>query len=133
MVKKTSPTAKVKTAGLDEIVGEQAYAVWLDMLKRLVPEGRTHRLAPTIAAMLQYATVLATEKYGDEPEKDSVAAILLSAYDDNDEEIILPIVQRLFKDARVEYERVSRGGEHYSVAEEAAHQYLGWFNMPWED
>jgi hypothetical protein len=33
---------------LKTIVGQETYGVWVDMLRRLVPEGRTHRLAPMI-------------------------------------------------------------------------------------
>ena len=39
---------------LKTVVGQETYDVWVDMLRRLVPEGRTHRLAPMIAGMLQY-------------------------------------------------------------------------------
>ncbi|MBK7920314.1 MAG: hypothetical protein IPJ94_29495 [Chloroflexi bacterium] len=31
------------------------------MLRRRVPDGRTHRLAPLVAGMLQYATLLAND------------------------------------------------------------------------
>ncbi len=58
---------------LKEIVGDKVYSVWVDMLRRLVPEGRTHRLAPTIAAMLQYALEVADEKYGSDPQEGSLA------------------------------------------------------------
>src|SRR5437773_1747408 len=105
--------------GLKVVVSEQVYSVWLDMLRRLVPEGRTHRLAPTIAAMLQYATDIASEKYGDDVEEGSVASRLRAAYDSNDEELLLPFVQKLFDDAGVQYKRRSKAGVDYSVAEEA--------------
>lgn len=121
---------------LDQVVGEQVYSVWIDMLRRLVPEGRTHRLAPTIAAMLQYAAVLAFEKYGSDPDKATVAHILVSSDEtgyDEAQEALLPVVRRLFKDAGVKYERTSASGGKYSVAEEAVREYINWFNMPWED
>ena len=44
----------------------------------------------------------------------------------------MPLVRRLFKDAGVEYERVSKSGEHYSVAEEAIREYVNWFEYPWD-
>ena len=106
------------------------------MLRRLVPEGRTHRLAPMIAGMLQYATAIATEKYGDDAEEGSVAAKLFAAYDEGPEaaeENLMPILRKLFKDAGVEYERIAKSGEHYSVAEEAIREFWSWFNYPWED
>jgi hypothetical protein len=40
---------------LQAVVGKAAYAVWVDMLRELVPDGRTHRLPVVIAAMRQYA------------------------------------------------------------------------------
>ncbi len=118
--------------GLQEIVGEQTYNNWLDMLRRLVPEGRTHRLAPMIAGMLQYATVIAEDKHADQVTEGSIARKLISALDECDQKGVLPIVESLFKDAHVEYERVSRSGQRYSVAVEAAEDFLRWFNMPWE-
>ena len=33
------------TATLESVVGSSTYNVWVDMLKRLVPGSRTHRLA----------------------------------------------------------------------------------------
>jgi hypothetical protein len=115
-------------------VGNQVYDVWLDMLRRLVPEGRTHRLAPTIAAMLQFAAYAASEK--GEPAEGTIGAVLHSADDagyEEGEEMLLPIVQRLFKDAGVEYERQSARGERYSIAEEAAREYISWFNYSWDE
>lgn len=86
--------------------------------------------------MLQYAAVVALEKYGDDLEEGTVAHTLIRA-DETDleeaEEMLLPIVKRLFKDAGVEYARTSASGERYSVAEAAAREYVNWFNMPWED
>jgi hypothetical protein len=35
------------------VVGTKAYNVWLDMLRCLVPHGRTHRLSVLVAGMLQ--------------------------------------------------------------------------------
>ena len=46
---------------LQAVVGQLKYATWVDMLRRLVPDGRTHRLAPLVAGMLQYATLLAND------------------------------------------------------------------------
>ena len=36
------------------------------MLATLVPDGRTHRIAPLVAAMLQYALAMADEKRDDD-------------------------------------------------------------------
>ncbi len=126
---------KIKADRLEQLVGEQVYSVWVDMLRRLVPDGRTHRLAPTIAAMLQYAVLIGLEKEGKRPEKGSVTWRLLQADemgDDKAEELLLPLLKKLFKDAGVEYKRTSASGEDYSVASEAVREYVEWFNMPWE-
>lgn len=50
-----------KNQSLQAVVGAQTYATWVDMLRRLVPDGRTHRLAPLVAGMRQYATLVAIE------------------------------------------------------------------------
>lgn len=121
-----------KRGSLEEIVGDQTYAVWIDMLQRLVPEGRTHRLAPMIAGMLHYATVIASEKYGDDPEEGSLAEKLLMAYEEGSEETLLPIIKRVFKDAGVESERVSKAGDHYSIADETVHEFLYWYEYSWD-
>ena len=121
---------------LKAIVGEKIYSVWVDMLRHLVPEGRTHRLAPTIAAMLQYASRISYEKYGDKSEEGTAAYALYYSDEvsyEEGKELLLPVVERLLEDATVEYERTSSKGEHYSIAEEAIREHLNWYNMPWED
>ncbi len=126
---------KSEEAQLEQLVGEQVYAVWIDMLRRLVPDGRTHRLAPTIAAMLQYAAVIALEKQDKRPKKGSAAYCLIEADEmgpDEAEELLMPLVSKLFKDARVKYARTSASGEDYSIATETIREYVEWFNMPWE-
>ena len=52
---RSNPTIKT-------VVGAKVYAVWLEMLRRLVPYGRTHRLSVLIASMLQVAVEIANEK-----------------------------------------------------------------------
>ena len=61
---------------LQTIVGQDTYNVWKKMLLELVPDGRTHRLAPMAAGMLQYAAAIAYERYGDSPEEGSAADIM---------------------------------------------------------
>ncbi len=53
-----------RAPSLKDVVGQPTYDVWVDMLRRLVPDGRPHRLAPMIAGMLQYAYLVASEEYG---------------------------------------------------------------------
>jgi len=64
---------------LKPIVGEKTYSVWLEMLKQLVPQGRTHRLSVVIAGMLQYASQVAQKKSDNHPKEGSVEASLLFA------------------------------------------------------
>ena len=120
---------------LKTIVGEEMYAVWTEMLRSLVPEGRTHRLAPMVAGMVQYAATIAYEKYGDEPEEGSAAHTLLVASEacgPQEAEGLLGLVKRLFSDAEVEYERVDHRGDGYSVAESTIYEFIHWYDMPWE-
>ena len=62
--KAKTPTTRQKKAAtapspLREIVGEDVYDVWVAMLKKLVPDGRTHRLSVLVASMLAYASDVA--------------------------------------------------------------------------
>ena len=121
---------------LQEIVGKETHTVWVEMLRQLVPEGRTHRLAPLVAGMLQYASTLAYEKYGDNPEEGSAAQILLEAseaYDPEEAlELLSELVQGLFEDAGVKFRRTSSRGDDYSIAESAIYEFIHWHDMPWE-
>ena len=121
---------------LKEIVGDKVYSVWVDMLHRLVPDGRTHRLAPTIASMLQYASEVAYEKYNSDLEEGCAAYSLyiVSEGADYDEavDLLLPIVERLLKDSQVKSKRKSTGGIEYSIAEATIQEFVNWYSMPWE-
>lgn len=129
--------AKKEQDSLKEIVGEKVYSVWLDMLRRLVPDGRTHRLAIAIASMLQYASEIVYEKYGDDAKEGSAAYSLLTVSEilDYDESVnlLLPIIEKLFKDAEMKCKRVNRRSEEYSIAENVVREYINWHNMPWEN
>jgi len=120
---------------IKDVVGSKNYSVWLEMLKRLVPHGRTHRLSVVIACMLQVAYEIAQEK----EESNAKARQLCSIYEracEHDEgngvDPLLKITEQLFKDAGVGFKRVNRKGQGYSIAEEAVHQFLNWDAMPWE-
>jgi hypothetical protein len=121
---------------LEEIVGKETYTVWVEMLRQLVPEGRTHRLAPLVAAMLQYASTLAYEKYGGNPEEGSTAQLLLEAseaYDPEEAlELLSELVQGLFEAAGVKFRRTSSRGDDYSIADSAVYEFIHWYDMPWE-
>jgi len=64
---------------LQEVVGAKVYGVWMDMLKRLVPSGRTHRLSVVVASMLQYAQDLAHKKAESNSKAKQLSAIFEEA------------------------------------------------------
>jgi len=127
-----SPKSK---RSLQDVVGKETYAVWVDMLRELVPDGRTHRLSVLLAGMLQYALAIAERLDEDELEEDSVALSLISANEMGPDEIKDELhdgVKRLFKDAGVTFDRVSKRGEPYSVADEAYNEFVIWYDYPWD-
>ena len=121
---------------LQDVVGKEIYSVWVEMLRALVPGGRTHRLSVVIAGMLQYALEKAAKIKHRNEEEHSVAMSLIDAddagYPDGIKELIHDVVDRLFKDAGVAYERVSKRGEHYSIADEVYNEFASWFDYPWD-
>jgi hypothetical protein len=137
------PTAKPKavrrdnTPSLRPLVGVRVYNVWRDMLRRLVPHGRTHRLSILVASCLQYAAERASERWRtDQPPEGSAAALLLDAWQGEDPEIaestVCVLAERLLRDAGVGFKRTNHRGQQYSIAEDAASEFLRWENMPWE-
>jgi signal-transduction protein with cAMP-binding, CBS, and nucleotidyltransferase domain len=121
---------------LQDVVGKETYSVWVEMLRALVPGGRTHRLSVVVAGMLQYALEKAEMIKHKNEEEHSVAMSLIDAADagylDGIKELIHDVVDRLFKDAGVSYERVSKRGDHYSIADEVYNEFASWFNYPWD-
>jgi hypothetical protein len=118
---------------LEDVVGEKVYNVWVDMLRELVPDGRTHRLSVVIAGMLHYATAIAEQFDEDELEEDSVALSLINANEMGPDEVkdeLHDVMKRLFHDAGVAFDRVSKRGEPYSVADEAYNEYVSWYDYP---
>lgn len=120
---------------LQDVVGEQTYEVWVNMLRELVPDGRTHRLSVVIAGMLQYATAIAEKLDEAELEGNSVALSLIHASEmdpDGIKEELHDVVKVLFKDAGVAFDRVSKRGEPYSIADEAYNELFRWYDYPWD-
>jgi hypothetical protein len=121
---------------LADVVGPYVYESWVLMLRALVPEGRTHRLGPLVAAMLQYAAVAASEADAEALAENPVAAALIASADafepDEVEFLLGNVVKRLFKDAGVEYQRQSKRGQDYTILDTAYEEYLHWFDMPWD-
>jgi hypothetical protein len=122
-------------ASLRSIVGEPIYDVWLDMLKVLVPGGRTHRLAPIVAGMLRYTCERSSASSRRRPPHGSLAEALI-ALDEGDDDAATDLVKiavgQLFRDAGVRPMRHSRQGQQYSVVDAAIHEFEQWGSMPWE-
>jgi hypothetical protein len=120
---------------LQEVVGKETYTVWVDMLRELVPDGRTHRLSVVIAGMLQYATAIAEKLDEDELEEDSVALSLINANEMDPDQLkreLHDVVKKVFMDADVAFDRVSKRGDPYSIADEAYNEYFSWYDYPWD-
>jgi len=126
---------KKSKRSLQDVVGKEIYTVWVDMLRELVPDGRTHRLSVVIAGMLQYATAIAEKLDENELGEDSVALSLINANEMSPDEIkdeLHDVVKKLFRDADVAFDRVSKHGDPYSIADEAYNEYAGWYDYPWD-
>lgn len=117
---------------LQVVVGSHTYAAWVDMLRRLVPNGRTQRLAPLVAGMLHYATLLGYETTEDNAVVEALQAAAEADEPDESSQWLLPLIDRLFADARVTYRRTNARGQGYSIADEIIYEYLHWYDMPWE-
>lgn len=120
---------------LQDVVGKETYTVWVDMLRELVPDGRTHRLSVVIAGMLQYATAIAEKLDEDELEEDSVALSLINANEMDPDQLkreLHDVVKKVFRDAYVAFDRVSKRGDPYSIADEAYNEYFSWYDYPWD-
>ena len=134
--KQKQSAAKKKSRSFGDVVGEDTYAVWVSMLKELVPSGRTHRLSVVLAGMLQYAASVAEPDREEDEDESSLASSLIQATEASDssevEDLIHDAVVQLFKDAKVQFERTSSRGTKYSIAEEAYAEFIHWYDMPWE-
>jgi hypothetical protein len=42
------------------------------------------------------------------------------------------VMTRLFKDAGVTFDRVSKRGEPYSIADQAYDEFVRWYDYPWD-
>lgn len=120
---------------IELVVGKKTYDVWTDMLKNMVPDGRTHRLSVLLGGMLVYAEQIAFKKSKSNSVARKLTLLFEEAYEnyiEGDVKDLLDLAESLLKDAKVKYKRVSSRGDCYSIAEEAVYQYLHWEDMPWE-
>jgi hypothetical protein len=134
--KQKQSAAKKTNCSFGDVVGMDTYAVWVRMLKELVPNGRTHRLSVVLASMLQYAASVAEPDREESEDDRSLASSLIQATEVGDPsevaDLIHDAVVQLFKEAKVPFERTSARGTRYSIAEEAYTEFIHWYDMPWE-
>ena len=121
---------------LVDVVGPETYATWVAMLRSLVPQGRTHRLAVVVAGMLHHAVNVAMSRSRRRaPGAASSKALLAAteALDVSSEAGEIPeVLEKLFRDAGVSPDRVNARGDAYSITDSAIAEFVGWENMPWE-
>ena len=121
---------------LRSVVGAQTYSVWLEMLRTLVPDGRTHRLSIIVAGMLRHAVDVAVARFGEDAPERSAAASLIGAAEETDPEQVADqigdLVEGLFRDAKVAGRRVNARGDQYSILDSAIQGFASWHAMPWE-
>lgn len=120
---------------IKDVAGSKNYSVWTEMLRRLVPYGRTHRLSVVVASILRVTYEMAQEKEESNKKARQLSSIFENASEHDEEngiEPLLKITERLFMDAGVGFKRVNRKKQGYSIAEEAIYQFLNWDSLPWE-
>jgi len=120
---------------IQAVVGKKIYSVWLDMLSRMVPMERTHRLSVVLASMLQYTQELAYEKSANNAKARQLAEIFEYSHEkymEGDTSDLVNLAESILKDANVKFKRKSSRGHGYSIADEAVNHYLHWDDLPWE-
>lgn len=121
---------------LNSVVSAQTYSVWLEMLRSLVPDGRTHRLSILVAGMLRHAVEVAVARFGEDAPKRSAAASLIGAAEEDDPEQVADqigdLAERLFRDAKMVGRRVNARGDEYSILDSSIQEFASWYAMPWE-
>jgi len=122
------------TNSLKAIVGEPSYRLWVDMLKRLAPDGRTQRISILVAGMLQYACSLYLDS-AKANDKNMFGDLLLEALEtghEETEEFLTPILREFFKDAKVRWKKTNSRGQEYSLISASVSEFYRWHDMPWE-
>jgi len=119
------------------IIGAQPYSAFLDMLKAIGPDARTHRISVVIAAMLRCAL----SKLPPDCENGTLAQALVIMAEEPygvaegsaEYKLVFDMIDELCREAGMRNLRESARGELYSIAENAIAEYTAWYNMPWED
>ncbi len=119
------------------IIGKRMFSAFIEMLKEIGPDARTHRMSVVIGAMLRFAR----DRLPGEFEDGSLAEALLRieeepylASEESGESLRLQeLVESLCEEAGMQNQRETSRGMPYSIAGSAIREYANWYNMPWED
>lgn len=122
---------------LQGIVGKQQFKSFLELLKEIGPNARTHRISVVIASILRFAVT----KLPPDCDDDTLSQALITLDDDpylaheqtDEYKLIYDAIDSLCDEAGMQNERESSRGDRYSIAEGAIMEYAAWYNMPWED
>ena len=120
-----------------EIIGDQHFASFLELLKEIGPDARTHRISVVIASILRFAI----DQLPPDCEEGSLAQALvmlndepLLVHEESDEyDLVFDLIDGICNRAGMTNLRESARGDAYSIAENAILEYASWYNMPWED
>lgn len=120
-----------------DIIGEQFFLLFMNLLKEIGPDARTHRISVVIASILRFAV----NRLPPDCEDGSLAQALLMldeepylAHEESDEcNMVFDLIEGLCNETGMMNLRESARGADYSIAEHVILEYAAWFNMPWED
>jgi hypothetical protein len=120
-----------------KIIGNPSYSVFIDQLRVIGSDARTHRISVVIAAMLGFAL---ENVYLDGEDGTLCRALValdqepyLVAEASEDYEQLFELIDEICREAYLRNLRESARGGLYSIAENAIAEYASWYNMPWED
>lgn len=119
-----------------ELVGKDSYPVFIDLLKKVGRDARTHRIRVVFAAILRYAS----EKLSDKREEGSLRRALtlleedpsLACEESEEYAIVYELIAQICHETGIRNERQSARGQNYSIANLAIAEFASWYNMPWE-
>jgi hypothetical protein len=125
------------TEEFKNIIGAKSYSAFVQMLRQIGPDARTHRISVVIAAMLRFALSKLLSDYHDGPLAQALLALdekPYLAYEESEEyKVLFDLIDRLCGEAGMRNERESARGMPYSIGENTITELAGWYNMPWED
>jgi len=119
-----------------EIVGVQSYSTFLDVLKKIGPDARTHRISVVIAAIMRFALMKVPRDCEEGTLGKALVALdeepYLASEESGEYQLVFDLVDDLCREAGIRNLRESSRVAPYSVAESAIREYTGWYDIPWE-